>query len=36
MMYGEFARLIYENQHHQEAISDPEQEIYQSYLYVAR
>jgi hypothetical protein len=24
MMYGEFARLIYENQHYQEANTDPE------------
>ena len=35
-MYGEFARLIYENQHHHVVNNDPEQEIYQSYLYVAR
>lgn len=34
MMYGEFARLIYENQHHQAASDD--QDIYQRYLYIAR
>ena len=35
MMYGEFARLIYENQHHL-AVANDGQDIYRRYLYIAR